>query len=129
MFSIQAANIVCKELGFDLGAAEIKKNSFFVSQVNPNHTFFIMDDVVCSGNEPSIRDCNFNGWGVSNCMEREAVGVVCKIPSELCAHDMWKCQTVNECVPLTFVCDGVNDCSDNSDEASQFCEVSLREKN
>ncbi|GJQ83467.1 SCRASP1 [Trypoxylus dichotomus] len=125
MFSLAAANILCKELGFQLGAADVRGNSYFAPNMAKNETFFIMDDVICSGNEVSIKDCDFSGWGVSNCMEKEILGVICRTPEELCATEMWQCEGVTECVPLTFVCDGVDDCSDESDEASKFCDAPL----
>ena len=51
------------------------------------------------------------------------VGVLCKTPEEACAENYWKCETKKECVPLAFICDGVPDCEDMSDEGSQYCEV------
>lgn len=53
------------------------------------------------------------------------MGVVCKTPYEKCPKDSWKCDTNNECIPLAFVCDGVDDCADQSDEASQNCEAPI----
>lgn len=36
-----------------------------------------MDDMQCNGNETKITDCNFRGWGKSDCDATEAAGVVC----------------------------------------------------
>ncbi|KAG6451241.1 lysyl oxidase homolog 2 [Manduca sexta] len=36
-----------------------------------------MDDVVCQGDETSLAQCIFTGWGSSDCDASEAAGVVC----------------------------------------------------
>ena len=36
-----------------------------------------MDDVQCTGSEEQIEDCQFSGWGVSNCDHGEDVSVFC----------------------------------------------------
>lgn len=36
-----------------------------------------MDDVVCEGDESSITQCKFTGWGSSDCDVTEAAGVAC----------------------------------------------------
>lgn len=121
-FGMINAGVVCKELGFDMGALEVKGNSFFTQDMKENDTLYLMDDVTCLGNETTLKDCDFNGWGVTNCLDQEIVGVVCKTPQEKCAKDYWKCDTNDECVPMAFVCDGVDDCKDKSDEGVQNCE-------
>jgi len=127
-FDIKAANVLCKELGFSLGAAEIRPNSFYSPSarlVNGNDTIFIMDEVECEGNETSLRDCKFNGWGVHDCTADEIVGVICKIPIVTCPADYWLCEMSQECIPTGFMCDNVSDCSDGSDEDPKRCNASL----
>ena len=34
----------------------------------------------------------------------------------LCKANEWQCQSVDQCVPRSFHCDGQNDCQDGSDE-------------
>lgn len=70
-FGLRDANVVCKELGYSLGALEVKANSYFAKGSKSNTTFYMMDDVTCFGNESSLRDCDFSGWGVHNCMGQE----------------------------------------------------------
>lgn len=53
------------------------------------------------------------------------VGVICKTPQETCPESDWQCDTGKECLPLEFVCDGVFDCEDQSDEGAQHCDVSV----
>uniref|UniRef100_A0AAR5Q9G6 Uncharacterized protein n=1 Tax=Dendroctonus ponderosae TaxID=77166 RepID=A0AAR5Q9G6_DENPD len=121
-FDIVDANVLCKELGFEFGAMEVKGNSYFAKDLQEHHTLYMMDDIECLGNETSLMQCNFAGWGIHNCADREIAGVICKTPQETCTEGFWKCDTGNECVNINFMCDGIFDCTDNSDEADQYCE-------
>ncbi|VEN46185.1 unnamed protein product [Callosobruchus maculatus] len=122
-FGLKEANIVCKELGFEMGAIDFKGQSYFAKDVKENNTLYVMDDLNCFGNENTLLECNFAGWGIHDCQDLEIVGVICKTPEEKCGKGFWKCATTNECVPLKFMCDDLNDCSDDSDEDSQYCEA------
>ncbi|RZC41899.1 neurotrypsin-like [Asbolus verrucosus] len=122
-FGLTDAAVVCKELGFDLGAVEVKGNSFYMKNVETKKPFYMMDDVTCSGNETRLMDCDFSGWGVHNCLAQEVVGVVCKTPQEKCPDDYWQCDTGRECLPLAFVCDEIKDCTDGSDEKTHHCDA------
>ncbi|KAL9908665.1 tequila isoform 2-T2 [Glossina fuscipes fuscipes] len=122
-FGLRDADVLCKELGFKLGAVEIRGNSFYPpTDVNPT---FIMDKVECQGNETSLRECDFSGWGVNNCSPEEVVGVVCKIPKLKCPDNYWLCTTSKECIPTAFVCDITADCADGSDESEQICNAPI----
>lgn len=125
-FGLRDANVLCRELGFNLGASEVRKNSYYTA--NPNftsngHPLFLMDKVDCLGNETSLKECAFSGWGNSNCTDAEVVGVVCKIPTMRCPDNYWLCDTSQECIPTGFLCDGVSDCADESDESTTHCEA------
>ncbi|XP_057664707.1 uncharacterized protein LOC130899046 [Diorhabda carinulata] len=122
-FSIIDANVICRELGFTLGAAEIKSQSYFAKDLKESNTLYMIDDLNCLGNETSLIDCSFPGWGIHNCRDQEIAGVVCKTPQEKCGNDAWKCDSGNECIPFDFVCDGVEDCADDSDEDIKHCEA------
>lgn len=39
---------------------------------------FWMDNTYCTGGETNLTDCRFDGWGVNDCHETEAAGVVCE---------------------------------------------------
>ena len=38
----------------------------------------LLDNVVCTGSEGSLRECTHNGWGTHNCLASEAAGVICE---------------------------------------------------
>ncbi|XP_032523492.2 lysyl oxidase homolog 2B [Danaus plexippus] len=38
---------------------------------------FWMDDTVCEGDEKSLTECVFSGWGSSDCESNEVAGVIC----------------------------------------------------
>ncbi|XP_046667977.1 uncharacterized protein LOC124359347 isoform X2 [Homalodisca vitripennis] len=119
-FDLRDAEVVCREVGFTLGAAEIRPHSAFVP-LNTSKTLFLVDDLQCRGNETSIRECDFGGWGVHDCGNEEVVGVVCKIPGKVCANNFWQCERSNECIPNNFLCDNIPDCEDGSDEDVTRC--------
>lgn len=120
------ATVLCKELGFELGASEVRPNSFYGPNQEiqtGNKTLFIMDELDCLGNETSLQECQFNGWGVHDCNSEEIVGVVCKIPVMSCPPNYWLCETSQECIPIAFLCDNVLDCGDHTDENKNHCKV------
>lgn len=123
-FGIRDADVLCKELGFPLGASEVRANSFYPphsKMQRDDHTVFLMDELDCKGTEKSLSECEFNGWGVHDCNGEEVVGVVCKLPVMTCPLDYWLCDTSQECIPTGFLCDGVKDCADHSDEDEKHC--------
>lgn len=54
----------------------------------------------------------------------QVVGVVCIGSQEECPDKFWKCKDTYECVPMAFVCDGPEDCTDGSEESEELCNVS-----
>ncbi|XP_035791603.1 uncharacterized protein LOC118466427 [Anopheles albimanus] len=128
-FDLNAANVVCRELGFQGGALEVKPHSHFPPNATTEESespFFIMDGVRCTGNESSLRDCEFAGWGISDCNAEEVVGVVCRTPVMACPQDYWLCHASEECIPVPFLCDNVRDCADGSDESPEYCKAPLQ---
>ncbi|XP_075216413.1 uncharacterized protein LOC142321844 isoform X2 [Lycorma delicatula] len=125
MFGMRDADVVCREAGFSLGASEVKLHSAFFSNSTDSTPLFLVDDLHCRGNETSIRECDFNGWGVHDCNPEEVVGVVCQVPGEVCPPSYWQCQGSKECIPVAFLCDGIPDCSMKVDEDSHRCNMNV----
>ncbi len=72
-FTITSADVVCRQLGF-LGASAVLTTT---NNVTFSNRIMWMDDVSCVGNESSIVDCSFLGWGLGDCSHDESVGVEC----------------------------------------------------
>ncbi|XP_026825303.1 uncharacterized protein LOC105281160 isoform X1 [Ooceraea biroi] len=120
-FGMINADVICKELGFIHGALEVRPGGFYGNLDPP--TRFMVDQLKCRGNETTLRECDFNGWGVHNCQPEEAVGIVCKIEVDTCQEGYWKCDNSSTCIPTPFICDEVTDCPDGSDESSEHCDA------
>ena len=69
------ADVVCRQLGFT-GTGHQFLTSFGGGSNTP-----LMDDVQCTGSEPTLAQCPFDGWNRENCSGIEAVGVRC-VPAE-----------------------------------------------
>lgn len=122
-FDMAAASVLCRELGFGLGAAEIRTSTMSLADANVSlHNAYMMDGLKCNGTEKALKDCEFMGWGIHNCSDRHIAGVVCKEPPKMaCPLNYWLCDRSEECIHNSFICDGVTDCSDNSDEIHDRC--------
>ncbi|XP_024937982.1 uncharacterized protein LOC107265302 isoform X12 [Cephus cinctus] len=120
-FGMINAGVVCRELGFELGALEVRPGGFYGNLIPP--TRFFVDQLKCRGNETSLRQCDFDGWGVHDCLPEEAVGVVCKTAIDTCQEDHWKCDNSPVCIRTAFICDEVQDCPDGADESPEHCDV------
>ncbi|KAG7212821.1 hypothetical protein KM043_002178 [Ampulex compressa] len=120
-FGMINADVICKELGFTLGALEVRPGGFYGNLDPP--TRFMVDQLKCRGNETTLRECDFDGWGVHNCQPEEAVGVICKTAVESCQEGHWKCDKSPTCIRTAFICDEVVDCPDGSDESPKHCDA------
>jgi len=67
LWSVPASRVVCRQLG--LSGGEPLRGSYFTSA----GTDFVMDNVICSGSEVSITDCQHETE--HNCRVWEAAGV------------------------------------------------------
>ena len=121
-FNINEANIVCKQLGFHLGAQEA------VKRANEKGTGkVILHDMFCSGEENSIAECNFGNHAEHDhqCDATEMAGVKCRQPQRKCEEWQFHCKN-GECINLNSLCDGIQqDCQDLSDEDDLLCKSPL----
>ena len=45
---------------------------------SPPNRSIILDNVICTGREANLAECNHNGVGVSNCDRSEEAGIECE---------------------------------------------------
>ena len=75
------ADVVCRQLGYTGAGNQALGNAVF----GPGSGSIFMDDVDCVGDEDSLDECPFGGWGVHNCAHNEDAGVICTL-GRLCTH-------------------------------------------
>ena len=115
------ASVICRMLGFRLGAKEATLLSRFGSSPNGQIN---LDEVDCVGDESDLLECKFNPWGDHDCSAKEFAGVICIDENQECGEDEWRCGS-GECKSVSALCDTVEDCIDGSDEERDQCESSL----
>ncbi|EKX33009.1 hypothetical protein GUITHDRAFT_120794 [Guillardia theta CCMP2712] len=71
-FSDADAQVVCRQVGCPTGGA--RQIQAFGGGSGP----IWMDQVSCSGSEPGLSMCNFDGWAHHDCSHGEDVGVCCQ---------------------------------------------------
>ncbi|RMC11297.1 hypothetical protein DUI87_11416 [Hirundo rustica rustica] len=71
-WDLQDAQVVCRQLGCGQPVAALDTAHF-----GPGSGRIFLDDVQCRGDEPSLRMCRHNGWGVHNCRHVEDASVIC----------------------------------------------------
>uniref|UniRef100_A0A672HD83 SRCR domain-containing protein n=1 Tax=Salarias fasciatus TaxID=181472 RepID=A0A672HD83_SALFA len=77
-WDLDNANVVCRQL--DCGRAQSAlSNAAFGAGVGP----IWLDNIYCSGNEPSISDCRHSGFGVHNYGHCEDASVICELEGEV----------------------------------------------
>ncbi|XP_078695032.1 scavenger receptor cysteine-rich type 1 protein M130-like isoform X2 [Branchiostoma floridae x Branchiostoma belcheri] len=98
-FGANEARVVCQELGF-VDYISWSGGAHYGQGTGP----IWMDDVSCTGKEPSLQFCQHRGWGVENCGHHEDVGVECQGPDR-----------------TLIACDfDVNTCNFTSDSSADF---------
>ena len=80
------ANVACKQMGF-VGASSSDWTPR--NDGSTNQTIWL-DDVICTGSEPQLINCNHRGLGVEDCQHTGDVGIRCyhSVTSE---SPMWLC--------------------------------------
>ena len=72
-FDINAANVVCRQLGFTNGPNYVRKSDYF----GQGSGLILLDDVECRGDESSLFLCGHRKIGTHNCNHGQDVGVSC----------------------------------------------------
>ncbi len=72
-WDLNDANVVCRQLGYR-EAWRAAREATYGQGGGP----IWMDDLRCRGDEESLGDCPFSGWGVHNCAHAEDASVVCR---------------------------------------------------
>lgn len=72
-FNDNTAKVVCRMLGLPIENAKSYQRAHFGAGTGG----IALDDIHCSGSEPSIFDCAHNSWYDNNCDHSEDVGLSC----------------------------------------------------
>ncbi|XP_051976520.1 deleted in malignant brain tumors 1 protein-like [Xyrauchen texanus] len=72
IWNVFNAAVVCREIGCGSPAAVYVGSRFGESNLK-----IWMDGLMCKGKEASVKDCIFNGWGVTTCTNAREAGVTC----------------------------------------------------
>jgi len=112
-FNMVTANMVCKQMGYHLGAKEVIKGAGRERRDPP------VGSLQCDGWEKCLGECKLNQR--TQCKPTQAVGVVCRDVEEgSCEETEFHCSS-GECVDIGKLCDGAPDCRDRSDENVSRC--------
>ena len=116
-FSINEANVICRQLGYDLGAEIVK-----TGQGNNHEDHISLYDMTCTGDEPHISDCHFGDHSAHNhiCVGTEKAGIKCRKAEKKCDEGEFHCKN-KECINVNDLCDGTPHCGDQSDEETSLC--------
>ena len=77
-FDINDAHVICKMLGYPLAAGALAFSTAAVFYgTAPSGNNFVLDDLVCTGNEASVFDCPHNGEWNEDCGATDIAGVRC----------------------------------------------------
>ncbi|KAJ8029321.1 Deleted in malignant brain tumors 1 protein [Holothuria leucospilota] len=76
-WDVNDARVVCRQLGFT-DAETALQNAFF----GQGSGIIWLDDLHCSGSEPSLFQCSHSGYGLHNCGHNEDASVRCTDPAE-----------------------------------------------
>ncbi|XP_055030141.2 HHIP-like protein 1 [Misgurnus anguillicaudatus] len=74
MFNMNAAVVVCRQLGFPLAVRVAKRAELGAAGIGVT---ILLDDVECEGTEKTLLHCKHAKIGKNNCSHDEDVGVIC----------------------------------------------------
>ena len=82
-WSLNDGHVVCHQLGYARATRVTVRASF-----GRGSGTIWLDNVLCTGLESGLGECDHNGWGAHNCAHSEDAGVVCEgtCMSHVCDH-------------------------------------------
>ncbi|XP_069125491.1 LOW QUALITY PROTEIN: uncharacterized protein [Argopecten irradians] len=120
-WDINDARVICHMLGYNDANKAVHMSEFGSGNGN-----FLLDDVGCVGNETSIEDCPKPRWKEHNCKQYEVAGVECNSGKGIvCVSVEFSCTKSEKCIAASLVCNGVDDCGDQTDEQDCVPRVKL----
>ncbi|XP_067896597.1 complement factor I isoform X2 [Heterodontus francisci] len=120
-WTMHEANVVCRQLNFNLGAEKVLTAADFRGQRSATSWVIWTNSTRCRGFEKSLSEC-FHLTDIGSLQEgcRKAMIAAVKCydyPTEMnCTNDEFKCVN-GKCIPLKDLCNGIDDCADLSDES------------
>ncbi|CAO2646261.1 Galectin-3-binding protein [Lemmus lemmus] len=72
LWNILDANVVCRALGYENATRALGRAAF-----GPGSGPIMLDEVECTGMEPSLANCSSLGWLKSRCGHEKDAGVIC----------------------------------------------------
>ncbi|XP_071412094.1 complement factor I isoform X2 [Pithys albifrons albifrons] len=109
-WTMNEANVACKDLGFELGAEYYQATSNITGlALNSLHCL----QITCRGLETSLAECHIEMK--SRDSNDGLVSLQCHENIRACSDSEFHCVN-KKCISLTKTCDGINDCGDLSDE-------------
>ncbi|XP_021351066.1 deleted in malignant brain tumors 1 protein-like isoform X2 [Mizuhopecten yessoensis] len=120
-WDINDARVICRMLGYNDANRAIHMSEFGSGNGN-----FLLDDVGCVGNETTIEDCSKPRWKEHNCKHYEVAGVECNSGKGIvCVSGEFSCTKSEKCITASLVCNGEDDCGDQTDEQDCVPQVTL----
>ncbi|XP_078263477.1 complement factor I isoform X2 [Rhinoraja longicauda] len=120
VWTMHEANVFCRQHHFALGAERLLKNVSLPQKTNSSHILIWAKGSRCRGFETSLTEC-FQRKDIQITKKhykgRHFAAVKCYHypPDKVCTRNEFKCVN-SKCIPLGDVCNGIDDCSDLSDE-------------
>ena len=72
-FTMQSANVVCKQLGYVRGAINFTGGATY----GPGNSTIWLSHVRCNGNESNVAACSHSYWGKTACTHAEDISIIC----------------------------------------------------